>query len=626
MKNLILFIFIILTISKSFSQYNETDTVNLQVLCWQLDKTNKQVFYEIDTTLNEFQYCTPSQKQSFFNITNGRYLTPSEPAIFINQNTNFPDFLFLNSYAQNLFKPSDTKYYKTKKPYTDFFYTSSQKKIEEQILNILHTQNINSKTNVGVDFRLITAKDFSNSSNQNSSNNSLVVWGSHINERYILHTGFIINRFKIYETGGIIDTPIFDNEQIKYYFNNGLTRLADNYFYVNQEYKLGKTKVEMIDDTTFVETFIPKSIVSHTFVYENSFHSFYKKELTDSFFVNNFYNQTFTNDSVHYNKISNAVQLKSQQFDIYGLQLNGRVGFENDILRFYNFKEYLSLNKNVFKTNNFLLVGINNFTLKSFKADFDFKYCLLGYNFADLEFDAKLNKNIYIKSDSVLFNIIFNYSHTEPSYFIQQYNSNHFLWNTKLRKQKNISLSFKIENPDNYLNIELNSKLIYDFIYFDTLAKPAQYNDILNVNSIYISKQFKVGKLTTLNKLAYQTISNKEILSLPNFVFLNSTYLTATILRKSLNIQIGFDLYYTTKFKTYNFNPSTSMLYLNSTVVTGNYPIFNPFLKMKLRNALLFFELEHVNGTLLTDYYSTINHYHYSDLFYRFGVKWWFAN
>jgi len=625
-KNVLILLFFTLSY-QCFSQYNEKDTINLQVLSWKLDKTNEQVFYNIDSTLNEFQYCSPQQKQSFYNFTNGRILTPAMSIVYIKQPSNYSDFLFSNYYQQYLLRPNDIKYYKTKKPYTDFFYNSAQKKKGEQILNIIHTQNINSKTNVGVNYNLLTAKDFSNSSsNQNSTSNSLVVWGSHVGKRYTIHTGLIQNKLKIYENGGMLDTGAFDKDNITYFFNNGFTRLSDNNIYLVQEYKLGKTKVDMVNDTTFNETFIPKSVISHTFNYQNSYHTFYKNTLTDLFFVNNNFNQVYTYDSVHYSKILNAFQLKSKQFDLAGLKLNGRIGFENNILSFYNFKEYLSLNKNVYKTNNFLLAGINNLTIKSFNADFNFKYCLMGYNFADLEFEAKLNKNFNIKTDSAQIKILFNYSHTEPSYFIQTYYSNHNQWNTKLKKQKNISLSLLFDKPNNYLNFEINTRLIYDFIYFDTLATPSQYSDILNINTIYVSKEFHFAKITSLNKIVYQNISNKEVLSLPDFVILNSTYLTALILKKSLNIQIGFDIYYTTKFNAYNYNPSTSILYLNNKVETGNYPILNAFLKMKLKNSLLFFELEHVNGGMFADYYSTINHYHVSQLFYRFGVKWWFRD
>ncbi len=614
----------IFVINSLLAQYNDLDTINLQVKSWQIDLSQELLYQEIDTTLTNIHYCYPYQ--NIFNFSTTRLVSPSESSVFNSQHLKTGDFLFVNNYKAYIFSPLDIKYYNIKKPYTDVTYISSQKKKEEQYLNLLHTQNINSKTNVGISYHLITAKDMANSSNQNSNSNNFVVFASHIGKRYILHTALINNKIRIFENGGMQDTGSFNIKNISYFFNNAVSQIGVRNFFISHQYKIGKTNVIMINDSTFNKTFTEKMSLTHVLNYQSSFHKFYKATLTDNYFSELNFNNTFTNDSVHYNKISNVFQIKSKKYAIGKYNFSGNIGVENEILSFYNFTEYLIANKNKYKTNNNLIVSLNKIKIRNFDADVKLKYCLAGYNLADLEMITTFKTAPILSIDSASsLQLEIKYEHKEPSYYIQQYFSNHNKWTNEFKKQKNISLSISFLSP-RVLNLQINNYFIYDYIYFDTLSKPSQYDKSLFVNNISIGKQIKFWKIKSNSKIIIQNISNQEIINLPILLFYNSTYIEGQILRKSLFINLGYDFYYTTEHYSYNYNPSTGLLYQNLSYRAGGYPMLSTFLKMKIRNAILFFSVENIIAASTEEYQQNITQYHFQEIFYRFGVKWWFSD
>jgi hypothetical protein len=625
MKKIISTTFLIICFTSIFSQ--EIDTVNFHADSWKLDRTNEIVFFPIDTTLNEFQFYNPFFMQSFHNFYLGRVLTPSKPSVFINQEKNFNENLFISSYINNIIEPEDVKYYKTLKPYTDIFYTTSRKIIEEQLLTLVHTQNVNSRLNIGLKYNLLTAKDSTVDNGENSSSNSLAIWSDYSGYRYSFHTNLTYNKLKIIESGGIVDSvEEFNYNPTTTFLSATGSQISDNYFFIVQEYKLGKTDVEVVNDSTFVENFTEKSVLSHTLKFERSYHKFSEKEVNTDFFENIFIDSIKTSDSTYFGKLTNSVQLKSKKYELLGMELNVLLALSTDLYKYYNFKNYFSTNRPVYKSSSYLIAGINNFKIKSFTADFYVKYCLIGYNLADLEFNSNLKKQFTLKQDTLSLIIKFDYQHKEPVYFIQNYYSNHNFWSNDFSKQKNISLSLQIIKPKQFIDLTLNSTILNDYIYFNFNSQPAQLKGIISVNSVYLRKDIKFWKFYMINKLVYQNITNNDILSLPDFLVLNSTFINALIFKKVLNVQLGFDVFFSTGYNAYSYNPSISAFYQSSENKSGNYPIINPFLKMKLKTALIFFQVEHIGLNSIQDYYYHVNHYHIPKYFFRFGVKWWFSN
>jgi len=632
------------TFGFSFSQESEfdlskIDTTEFHAKSWIFNQYIEKEYFDIDTSLNNYQLCQPFYNQSFYNFHLGGILSPSMPAVFIHQKKIIDDFIFLNFNQNNFTVPEEVKYYNTLKPYTDFFYSSFPTKLfetvlptlpNEQLLQLIHTQNINSNTNVGLKYNLATEESMeASAASQNSSSNSLIFWGVHEGTRYSLHANVIFNKIKYLESGGIDDnaSDYVESESNKYFLSDARSKITDNYIYLNQEYKIGKTDVEVVNDTTFIENFTEKGVLSHTLKVESAYFKYSEDDANLGFYNDIFIDSIKTSDSTDFTKINNLIQLKSNKYKLLGFEFKGRVAISNDIYRLYNFKDYISKNKPTFKTNTYVIAGVTNLSFKTFSSDFDIKYCMVGNNFADLEFNSNLFKVLPLKNDSVLLNLNFNYQHTEPSIFVQNYFSNHNKWENNFSKQKNISISLKFSKPKQFIDLEFNTSLIKDYIYFGANCEPAQNKGVINVNSVSLKKDIHFWKITLLNNIVYQNITNKEIISLPDFVLLNSTFADFSIFQNNLLLQIGFDIYYTTKFNLYSYNPSISVFYINDVErASGNYPIINPFVKFKLKTSLIFIQVDNAAAYFITDYYSHINNYHILEYYIRFGVKWWFTN
>ena len=623
-RNFILFLFIFITTSL-FSQVCTIDTTKLNVNSWNIDKFNEQNFEPIDTALYAFEIFHPAQLESYSNINLGSLTSPNLSNIFINRPVQiYPDFFFLSDYKRNLFAPENFKYYKTASPYTDVFYSTSPKASEEQFMNLIHTQNINEKLNFGIKFNLITAKELQ--SEENSSKISFTSWFSYIGTHYNVHTNFYTNRFKTIENGGIVDTGEFDKGSPMFLLTGAKTQINNNGLYLNHEYKIGTTKIEKINDTTTNEIFTPKMAVGHIFNYATFFRRYLDNAPDENFYGNIFQQSEMTYDSINYKQIQNSFHLRTLTEKFLGLKMKTRVAISNEINKFYMFQDYIYSFEGKYQINNYLSASIYNLKFGKIRTSFYVKYYIAGVKNTDGELSAFLQRNINGKKDTSLVFIKAKYIRFEPGYFIQNYYSNHDMWNNNFAKTNKINIDAVYRLPSKFFSIHINTSLINNYIYFDATANPNQYTKPISISTIKISKLFNFGILKIDNKITYQYFTEKEVINMPELIVFNSIYFDFYMSKKVLKVQAGIDIYYTTKYYAYSYRPSIGVFYFDTENTTGNYPIANVFFNAKLKTVLFFFKLEHANAQLLQYSYSTVNHYPTHEYFFRFGIRWWFKN
>ncbi|MEA3451949.1 MAG: putative porin, partial [Bacteroidota bacterium] len=167
---------------------------------------------------------------------------------------------------------------------------------------------------------------------------------------------------------------------------------------------------------------------------------------------------------------------------------------------------------------------------------------------------------------------------------------------------------------------------IKNYTYFDTLSLPAQDTNLLTIKTLYLKKTFNFKPFVLDLNLYYQLVNNQDVLHIPQYSAYASFFTDFSLFKGALLINFGVDTYYYSKFNTYRYNPSLGMFYLANNRISGNYPIFNIFLSGKIKSATVIVRLDNAAGWLLNPYHETVEHYHISDFYIRFGVHWWFKN
>lgn len=202
------------------------------------------------------------------------------------------------------------RFFNTTRPYTELGYVLGSR--VEQILEVIHTQNIKPNWNASFQYRLINSAGFFKGQKTNHNNYLFTSWYQGISKRYNNYIIVLGNSLQSAENGGIQDNKDYLNDPI---FNNRFdipTRLGGDAAFgrdffstrlttgnrqkeftvlLRHQYDLGR-KDSLVTDSTVIPLFYPRLRFEHTVQYTT--HSFlYQDYVADSTYYKNTYNKTF---------------------------------------------------------------------------------------------------------------------------------------------------------------------------------------------------------------------------------------------------------------------------------------------------------------------------------------------
>lgn len=619
MKIYISILLFILSISFSYAQCDTA--VNKDIIeSWILtDELTEKQIVEMDTFLEDFQVINPIYKNSISNTNLGNIGLANVSNIFFDRKQNNP--FFLQAYDLYFLKPEKNHFFNTKKPYTNLSYAKSGSKgREEELLKVIHTQNVNPFFNVGFMYNLISSVGKYN--RQEVKNNSYSLWTSYEKNRYSISANWNGNKFRIYENGGLSNDDDFisglnvNSEYIDVNLDDAKSEIKAKSLLITQIYDLGEKKIEILNDSIENEIFIKKSSLIHKFQLERK-SRLYIDELDTTFYSNIFIDSTETYDSSSVDIITNTLQWNFNKKLKDSTLLFCNFNVSNEILSNYYYNTNETLN------SSFLGLSAGNKGNESFLWKIKTKLCFAGYKNGNYNFDATFNK--YFKKSSSSTNIGFNinYLKSEPDYFLQNYFSNYFSWNNDFVNENKLFSKIYLNIPAISFNIGINYAQISNFIFFDKNALPSQNTDKISVISANFDKSFKFWRFTTKHKFVYQYSDSKDI-SLPEFSCYSSVFYEQFILKKVLRVQFGTDFYYNTNFYSDAFMPSTNTFYLQDEKLIGDHPFFDLFINIKLKTVRFFFKYSHINSELGERNYFSAYHYPLNPMTFKSGLSWTF--
>ncbi|MBN2348068.1 MAG: putative porin [Bacteroidales bacterium] len=666
--NIICFCFLLLYAEYSHANDDTTAVVN----AWTIENNFLGVkSYKIDTNLYFFQQFNPIFKNAVSNSYLGNFGSPAQANIFIKRWENH-DLLFITPYLPYMSGALNTVYYNTRKPFSKLTYTNGgSKKHKEETLEVLVTQNVNRNFNIGLQYNLISSKG--QYAYQKITDHSFKLFASYTGKAYSVHSNFNLNRMLASENGGIADdrfvtdTTFSFTEGIPTNFDgsgspslkpNAQTSIRNiNFVYIQKlDISLLLHNKDSLAPKKPDKKFRP-SIV-HAFQYERT-----SKLYTDSEPLSGFYNDVFINpketyDSIYAHKIFNAFWI-----DLKGVFSRKNVGgfnagISNELLK-YNFytpldtnylhnpddqsetgllyKYYvrengdtlLSANNSKQITNTFLTSEIYGIIGNDINTRLFGKYYIMGYKAGNLHLGFSFEKSMGDENKKFQVSIHGNIKVEKPNYLLDNYYSNNYIWeNNSFRNISNNSLVFYV----NYLPFGLDAffhySLIKNYIYFDTTANPKQILAPVSVLSGGITKTFKFWRVVSQHKLIWQVSGNEEVLSLPNLVYYNSTYIDKIFNFKvtggKLHTLLGFDLYYNSPYYANAYSPAIGTFYQQHDKKLGNYPYVDVYLNLKLKRTCFFLKYEHINSGLLPNEYFSVLSYPRNVRNFKFGISWTF--
>ncbi len=583
---------------------------------------------------------------------------------------------FYNPYEAWTYSAKTLPMYNTKTPYTELAYfgtifADAQK--ESDNLHILTTQNIFPEFNLTFEYDRFGGNGIMQ--DEKTVNKTFVTSVNYLGKRYMMHAGYIHNKVIRQENGGTGDNTMvrdttLDAREFPVNLSNASTSIIRNTFFLDQQYRIPFTFIRDMQgkkadkafrnsvmasgDTALINSLdallakreadreaadtlgdndITTAFIGHSSEY-SVFRRSYEDKLTDDaerrFYDDVFnYNPTASFDSVRVMKLENRLFLRLQPWsdDAVVSKLNGGIG--NRILGYSTFDPtFLKGTTNTLWNSTFVYAGVEG-QLKDFiRWDATGDYVFLGDQRNDLSVKANARFDMYpfrkARKSPVSLDVRFETSLEEPEYYHQHYYSNHFKWDNEFGKISTTKLQAGLSVPRWRIGARFGYALLSGNIYYDTTGVARQNNSPMSVLSASLDKNFVLGPMHLDNRLLFQISSDQDVLPLPGLAVNSRAYLQINVKKDIMQMQLGAEGWYNTKFYSPAWNPAVGAFCLQKEEKYNNGPVIDAFVNVQWKRACIFVKLENLGNGWPADKpdYFSAHHYIRTQTAFKIGVYW----
>ena len=563
--------------------------------------------------------------------------------------------IFYTPYQTYSYTPENAPQFNTKTPYTELAYWgtlfANQEK-EESNVQVLTTQNITPELNFTLEYRRYGSNGMLR--REDTDNRSFLATTNYMGKKYLMHAGFIYNKIERSENGGVIDQSwirdtVVDAREIEVYLKNADNKLKKNTIFLDQSYRIPftflnrikenkqlKLKMAVRDsimasgDSLAIESYLEKeredSIelanaidtlnlnenVTTAFIGHSSEYSVFRKKYTDDislsdslgrdFYQDRFYiNPTQSMDSLRVMKFENRAFIRLQPWKSDGIVSKLDVGIGDKLASYYSFRpqDYLSGSHNVLLNSAYLYAGANGQFKKYMQWNAKGQYTFAGYEVNDFDIDANLSFSVYPfrrhKNSPLTFRAHFETSLKEPDYYQQHLFTNHFKWDNNFSKISTTKAEASLSIPKWQMAASFGYALLSNNIYYDTEGIVRQNTSPMSVMTASLKKNFTVWNLHFDHKALFQLSSNEEVMPLPMLALNFRYYFQFDVVKKVMQMQIGANGTYTTKWYLPAYNPVLGVFHNQNEMEYGNCPYIDAFVNIQWKRACIFIKAINVN-------------------------------
>lgn len=569
-------------------------------------------------------------KKSISNTYLGNFPSPYESNIFIERNA-VEDFYPLTYLRSFLFMPEDAINFNTTTPYTRLkYFTGGGKGKAENMIDAWHSQNINPFWNIGARYHLISSDG--RYANQKSKISNFSLFSSYERDRIVASFMFDQHKGEIRENGGIQDrTYVTDSiekaENIQTWL--GQDEVYNNFriinFNVQGQYNIGKPK-QVIHDKDTSEVYPAKAVLNIRT--QNNRHKFEEGSINFDFYRHTYLDSTKTSDHYKSKMIDLSAKFIVNEHPKYKYLpgIYAGLDFKRDkyeqVINFDTISHTATEgSKNYMGT--YITAGLFNINTNAMlNYDIAGRIGILGYYAGNFKVDGfisqalRKDKSSFLRADAKI-----ELQSVNP--FLDLYVGNHNIWDNDFKAIKTINLEGR------YINKRLRTELgvgftnIFSYVYFDSTIMPQQTSKTLIILSAWAKEVFHAGHFYFDQSVYFQKSTQEDILSLPAIALYSHNYYQNHLFKRALQLQIGFDLYYNTKFYADNYAPAIMQFYNQRKYKTGNYPKADVFLNLNIKRAHIFVKYEHVNFHIKQhgNFFSAAD-YPINPAMLKFGIQW----
>ncbi|MFZ7115023.1 MAG: putative porin [Bacteroidota bacterium] len=526
----------------------------------------------------------------------------------------------IRSYDIYHLKADSVRYYSVNKKFTDIDYHNGT--FKEQVIDIVHTQNVLKIWNVGFSFGRFSVKDYMFFSDTYKGDFLLFTSLRSNNSKYNLFAHAYWNSIENQMNGGLSSDSAFvfgnvDNVGLRglgWKISDAKQTIRTKRFNLSQYYDFGGTRTDSVGKITS----IPSLRFNHNITFERTTFA-YSDETPDSTFYSNFYNSTSTDDSLHSDHLRNEIAIilpaDKQRSSAFFQNWSLSAAIEHQTTRYEQ--------KNKYTWENIAASGkiISKYDSSDFNATVSSKYVLSGRDNGNFQTDVEVKTKQYLFGS---FGGKISVGQYSPDFYLLEYYSNNFAWQNEFSKIKSNSLQLNYSLLKYRIAITASRMQFENSPFINSEARPEQLEKKLIVDQLKIEKTFKYKTIHFLNSISFQKNDNEDKIHLSPFFSQHALYFEKAIFGNKLLMSTGFNFAYSATYFSDDFMPATALFYYQDSIKTGGYLRADLFLRAKIKSAQIFLKMENVGDNIGKKTYFLVPHYAQPGMVFRFGVTWRF--
>jgi hypothetical protein len=549
----------------------------------------------------------------------------------------------------------ETRFYNTTRPYSELGYLLGAR--SEQMINLLHTQNIRPNWNAALQYRLINSPGFFQNQNTNHNSYRLSSYYQSRNKRYSNFFIIVANKLASAENGGIrADVNYLDSSSFKdrsgipvqlgepgltsrNFFSTRIptgTKYSDRHIMFRQQYDLGQKDSLVVNDTTVIPLFYPRLRFEHTITLTNNTYRFedlgtdsgqavynlYGMDPADTFYLQDRWREVVNDFSIY----TFPDKKNPQQFLKLGATLQNLSG------TFDSSRALSQRKENLF---NFVAHGEYRNRTRNQKWDIEAfgNLYLAGFNAGD--YDAYISLKRLISKQLGFLQVGFRNVNRTPSFVFDQRSSFWKQQNQQSFNKENTSVAFaSIEQPRYRFRLSGNYYLISNYTYFSDINQRGQETGLFNLLQLTLEKQFTIYRNWQWRAMvALQQKAGSAPVNVPLLFTRNQVGYEGNLGFKNLRTAFGLDIRYHTPYKADGYSPLLGQFYFQDTTRINNTPDVALYLNFRIKSFTAYVRGENLNtyrfagtNTGFTNNNFAAPRYPMPGLVIRVGIFWSFVN
>ncbi len=550
------------------------------------------------------------------------------------------------------FRIADTRFFQTTRPFTELGYMIGGK--GEQVINLIHTQNIKPNFNMALQYRLINSPG--EYQNQNTNHNSYRLNGNYQsrNKRYSIYGIYMVNKIGASENGGIqrdtllsdyrftnrfvIPTRLSgDGNATRNPFNSKITTgniYGDKTFLLRQQYDFGQRDSLKINDSTYAQLFYPRFRLQHTLTSTTQ-----QFEFRDNFIgagkvgaYQSYFNVDTALPSILYrdnwNNLQNDVSFISFP-EKNNLNQFIKAGITHQLIK-GTFVDTATTSRQFY---NIFLSGEYRNRTRNQQWDIEATGSLYVNGFNSGDYNMQIEMKRIISRKLGFLQVGFQNVNRTPSYIFGNQNAYTVIRPDNLRKENSSRIYGAYTNDAKGFSLSADYYLVSNFSYFDSFFHAAQYAPLFNLLHIAGKKKFRLTKaLNFYSEIHLQQKTGSPPVNVP-LIFTSNRVSLEGVYARNMLYALGVEVRYYSRYKADDYSPFVGQFFNQNDYTVKNRPEINAYFNFRIKRFYAFLRFENLNtlsrntGSLgFNENNFAARHYPQQGLWIRLGIWWTFIN